>query len=60
MTAIATFVALLALSAGGQTYMLLTSPRTEGVVMMSAMACAVLACSFIVTLVVKLRMRNAG
>jgi hypothetical protein len=60
MTAIAIFAALLVLSAGAQTYLLLTSPRTEWVVMLSAMACAVLAGSFIVTLVVKLRMRNAG
>jgi hypothetical protein len=59
-TAIAIFAALLALTAGAQTYLLLTSPPTEWVVMMSAMACAVLAGGFIVTLVVKLGMRNAG
>jgi hypothetical protein len=60
MTAITIFAALLALSAGVQTYLLATSRPTEWVVMMSAVACAVLAGSFIVTLVVKLRMRNAG
>src|SRR5262245_23830074 len=59
-TAIATFAVLLALCAGGQIYLALTSLRTDWLVVISGTACAALAASFVGMLVVQMRTRHSG